>query len=104
MRTADSHRELQREVSTEVRSDIARRKANITVLSSYTVDVILNVGGCESVFRADVVFEFTRAERGTWDYPGRPAQAEVLHVMVGETDIVSLISREALTELAESLV
>ena len=93
------------EVTTELRADIARHKALLTYRHSHAVmDVVLNVGGCETELKAEVYFERTPAEPRAWDYPGDPAQAEILHVYVGDTDIGKLMSAEALNELSESLV
>jgi hypothetical protein len=92
------------EVSAEIKRDIARCKERHTKYQAYTVDVILNVGGCETVCRAEVHFEYTPEEPRAWDYPGYPAWAEILRVMVGDKDILWLMSKEAVEELEESLV
>lgn len=94
---------FEREVSAEIASDIRRCKSNLTKLHAQNMDVSITVGGCETEHKASVFYEFTPAERRTWDYPGYPAQAEILHVYVGDTDIVKLMSQEALKELSDSL-
>ena len=85
-------------------SHAARCARNHTKYSSYTVDVVLNVGGCETECRADVYFEYTPEEPRGWNYPGCPASAELRHVRVGALDVLPLMSAEAVRELEESLV
>lgn len=75
----------------------------------YTIERVITipvgVDGDEDEITVDVEFTYTPEEPRAWDYPGYPAEAEVLGVIVKETgvNITPTLSSDMIRAIARDI-
>lgn len=53
--------------------------------------------------RLTIIYDYTPAERATYDYPGYPEIIEVTNVLVGPFDITELLSPQQIDDIVSAM-
>lgn len=94
VKTVERHKSLAEEASADLARDIAQRKDEILKHANgfITKTLKLEIMGVECEIQCELSFTYHPEEPRAWDYPGYPAEAELLSVKCGETELIDLLT------------